>query len=75
MRKHCQPVEINISWVHFCGFKTFNTSCKSLANGNKLGDIELELECFNLVHEEVVVFLDNEGQNFIILDEITSLSL
>ena len=70
MCKHRQPVEINISWVRCRGFKAFNTSCKSLTNGNKLGDIELELECFELVREEVVVFLDNEGQNFVILDEI-----
>jgi len=70
MGKHRQPVEINIGWVGCRGFKAFNTSCKSLANGNKLGDTELELERFELVSEDVVVFLHNEGKILIILDEI-----
>jgi len=32
---------------------------------NKLGEIELELECFELVHEEVVVFLYSKGKNLL----------
>jgi len=65
MGKHCQPIQINIGWIGCRGFKVFNTSCESLTNGNKLGEIELELECFKLVREEVVVFLYSEGKNLL----------
>jgi len=61
--KHRRPVEINIGWIGRHGSKAFNTSCKSLTNGNELGEIEL-------VREEVVVFLYNEGKKPAISDKI-----